>query len=73
MFVGDEIFLGLFALGTIVVSTGAGTLAAVALIALTPLGETLNGIWWALAVMMVVRGVVFLVGYRRSAEIAVRS
>ena len=73
VFVGDGIFLGLLALGTMVVSTGAGTLAAVALMALTPLGETLDGIWWALAVMMVVRGVVFLFGYRRSAEIAVKS
>ena len=73
VFVGDGIFLGLLALGTMVLSTGAGTLVAVALMALMPLGETLNGIWWALAVMMVARGVVFLFGYRRSAEIAVRS
>jgi len=73
VFVGDGIFLGLLALGTMVASTGAGALAAVALMVFTGFGDTLTGIWWALAVMMVVRGVVFLAGYRRSTEIAVRS
>ena len=73
VFVGDGIFLGLLALRTMLVSTGAGTLAAVALMAFTGLGDTLTGIWWALAVMMVMRGVVFVAGYRRSTEIAVKS
>ena len=73
VFVADGIFLGLLALGTMVVSTGAGSMAAIGLMVLTPMGESLTGIWWAIAVMMVVRGVVFVLGYRRSAEIAVRS
>jgi hypothetical protein len=37
------------------------------------LGESVDGIWWAIAVMLVVRGVVFLAGYRRAAVTAVRS
>ncbi|MFP3881022.1 MAG: MATE family efflux transporter [Actinomycetota bacterium] len=73
MFVGDGIFLGLLALGTMVISTGAGGVAAVALMLFTPLGDSVTGIWWALAVMLVVRGIVLLVGYPRSARTAVRS
>jgi Na+-driven multidrug efflux pump len=73
LFVGDGIFLGLLALGAMVVSTGAGSLVAVALMLWTPLGDTVNGIWWALAAMLVVRGLVLLAGYRRSASTAVRS
>ena len=73
LFVADGIFLGLLALGTVVVSTGAGGLVAVALMLWTPLGDTVAGIWWALAVMLVVRGLVLLAGYRRAASTAVRS
>ncbi len=73
LFVADGIYLGLLALGTMVVSTGAGSLAAVALMLWTPLGDTINGIWWALAAMLLVRGLVLLAGYRRSAVTAVRS
>ncbi|HUF15265.1 MAG TPA: MATE family efflux transporter [Acidimicrobiia bacterium] len=73
LFVADGIFLGLLALGTMVVSTGLGAVVAVGLMLATPLGDTLNGIWWALAVMLVVRGVVLLIGYRRSAETALKS
>jgi MATE family multidrug resistance protein len=73
VFVADGIFLGLLALGTMVVSTGIGAVAAVSLMTFTSMGDTLTGIWWAIGVMMVVRAVVFLAGYRRSAEIAVRS
>jgi len=73
LFVADGIFLGLLALGTMVVSTGLGAVVAVGLMLATPLGDTVNGIWWALAVMLVVRGVVFLIGYRRSAETALKS
>ncbi len=73
LFVADGIYLGLLALGTMVVSTGAGSLAAVALMLWTPLGDTVNGIWWALAAMLVIRGLVLLAGYRRSALTAVRS
>jgi MATE family, multidrug efflux pump len=73
VFVVDGIFLGLLAFGMMVISTGAGAVAAIGLIVLTPMGETLTGVWWALGVMMVVRGLVFVLTYRRSAEIAVRS
>ena len=73
LFVADGIFLGLLALGTMVVSTGAGGLVAVALMLWTPLGDSVEGIWWALVVMLVVRGLVLLAGYRRAALSAVRA
>lgn len=73
LFVGDGIFLGLLALRTMVVSTGAGGLVAVGLMLFTSLGESVNGIWWAVTAMLVVRGLVLLAGYRRSAVTAVRS
>lgn len=73
VFVADGIFLGFLALGTMVISTGLGAGVAIAMMTFTSFGDDLNGIWWALAVMMVVRGAVFAVGYRRSAEIAVSS
>jgi putative MATE family efflux protein len=73
LFVGDGIFLGLLALGTMVASTGLGGVVAVGLMLWTPLGESVEGIWWAIAVMLLVRGLVLLAGYRRSATTAVRS
>lgn len=73
VFVADGIFLGLLALGTMVVSTGVGAISAIGLMLATSLGGSLTGIWWAIGAMMVVRGLVFVAGYRRSAEIAVRS
>jgi len=73
VFVADGIFLGLLALGMMVVSTGAGAAVAVGLMLLTPLGSTIDGIWWSLAAMFLVRGLVFVFGYRRSALTAVRS
>ena len=73
MFVGDGIFLGLLALGAMVASTGAGGLVAVGLMLFTPLGDTVDGIWWALALMLAVRGLVLAARYRRSALTAVRS
>lgn len=73
VFVADGIFLGLIALRPMVWSTGAGAVAAIGLMILSPLGDALNGIWWAIGVLMVVRGIVFLMTYRRSAETAVRS
>lgn len=73
LFVADGIFLGMLGLVTMVYSTGMGTLAGVALMLFTSLGESVTGIWWAIAVMLVVRGIVFVFGYRRSALIAVRS
>jgi len=73
VFVADGIFLGLLAFGMMVISTGTGAVAAIGLMVLTPMGDSLPGVWWALGVMMMVRGLVFVLTYRRSAEIAVRS
>jgi MATE family multidrug resistance protein len=73
VFVADGIFLGLLAFGTMVISTGAGAVAGIGLMVFTPMGDSLTGVWWALGAMMVVRGLVFILTYRRSAEIAVRS
>lgn len=73
VFVGDGIFLGLIALGAMVVSTGFGAAVAVGLMVFTPLGDSINGVWWALGAMMLVRGAVFLMTYRRSVVTAVKS
>jgi len=73
VFVADGVFLGLLALGTMVVSTGAGAVAAIGLMLWTPLGESVVGIWWAIGAMMVIRGLVFVFTYRRSAEMALKS
>jgi len=73
VFVADGIFFGLLALGTIVASTALGAVVVVLLISLTPLGGSLDGIWWAIAAMLVARGLVYLFTYRRSVEDAVRS
>lgn len=73
VFVADGIFLGLLAFGTMVISTGAGAVVGIGLMVFTPMGDSLTGVWWALGAMMVVRGLVFILTYRRSAEIAVRS
>lgn len=73
LFVADGIFLGLLALGTVVASTTSGSALAVGLMLLTPLGRTLDGIWWAIGAMMVMRIVVFSLSYRRAVGMAVRS
>ncbi len=73
VFVADGIFLGLLALGLMAASTGAGALAAIVLMVWTPLGDSVAGIWWAMAILVVVRGVVLLAGYPRSARTAVMS
>lgn len=73
LFVADGIFLGFLALRVIIVSTGLGAMVAIGLLALSPLGSTLEGIWWAISAMIVVRSVVFAVSYGRAASTAVRS
>lgn len=74
LFVADGIFFGLLALGSIVASTTTGAVLAIGLILLTPLGQSLDGIWWAISVMLVARSVVFLFAYRRAVSVvAVRS
>jgi MATE family multidrug resistance protein len=74
LFVADGIFFGLLALSSIVVSTATGAVLAIGLILLTPLGQSLDGIWWAIAAMLVARSVVFMFAYRRALSlVAVRS
>lgn len=73
LFVADGIFLGLLALGSMLASTAAGTIASVLLLLGTRLGDTVAGIWWALVAMVVVRGVVLVVAYRPAAETAAKS
>ena len=74
LFVADGVFFGLLALGTILASTASGALVAIGLITLTPLGDSLNGIWWAIAAMLVTRSLVFALSYRRAVSgVAVRS
>lgn len=70
VFVADGIFFGLMALGAIVYSTAAGALLAIAAILGTSLGESLDGIWWAVALLLVGRAVVFVAGYRRAVSTA---
>jgi putative MATE family efflux protein len=73
LFVADGVFFGLLAFGTIIVSTALGSGVLVALISLTPLGESLDGIWWAIGGMLAARGLVFVAGYRRAVRTALRS
>ncbi len=73
LFVADGIFFGLLAFGTIIASTAMGAVTLVLLITLTPLGGSLDGIWWAIAAMLVARGLVYLFTYRRAVGTAVRS
>jgi MATE family multidrug resistance protein len=73
LFVADGIFFGLLALGTVIASTGSGAATLILLIAMTPLGDSLDGIWWAIGAMLVARGIVFVFGYRRAVVSAVRS
>jgi Na+-driven multidrug efflux pump len=74
LFVADGIFFGLLALWSIVASTATGAVLAIALITLTPMGDTLSGIWWAIAAMLVARSLVFIFAYRRAVSVvAVRS
>lgn len=73
VFVADGIFLGLIALGAMVWSTGSGAVLATGLMLMTPMGDGLIGIWWAIGALLIVRGLVFLLVYRASAETAVKS
>ncbi|MGH8913766.1 MAG: MATE family efflux transporter [Acidimicrobiia bacterium] len=73
LFVADGIFFGLLALGTVIASTAAGAVALVGLVALTSLGDSLDGIWWAIGAMVAARGLVYVIGYRRAVSSAVRS
>ena len=73
LFVADGIFFGLLAFGTIIASTALGSAVLVALISLTPLGASLDGIWLAIGAMLAARGLVFVVGYRRAVPMTLRS
>ncbi len=73
LFVADGIFFGLLAYRTIILSTVLGAVVLVALISLTALGDSLDGIWWAIGAMLAARGMVFLFGYRRALGVALKS
>jgi Na+-driven multidrug efflux pump len=73
LFVADGIFFGLLALGTVIASTAAGAVTLVFLISVTSLGDSLDGIWWAIGAMLVARCLVFVFRYRRAVDSAVRS
>jgi Na+-driven multidrug efflux pump len=73
VFVADGIFVGLLSLGTMALSTATGASVAIPLLLWSPLGETLEGIWLSIGVFLLVRGLVFVAGYRRSTLMAVRS
>lgn len=73
VFVADGIFVGMLALGSMALSTATGAIVSIGLMALTPMGDSLHGIWWALGVFLAMRGLVFLARYRASAEKAVKS
>jgi MATE family multidrug resistance protein len=74
LFVADGIFFGLLALWSIVASTATGAVLAIGLILLTPMGESLDGIWMAIAAMLIARSLVFVFAYRRAVSVvAVRS
>jgi MATE family multidrug resistance protein len=73
LFVADGIFFGLLAFGTIILSTAVGAIVLITLITVTPLGETLDGIWWGIGAMLVARGLVFVFAYRRAVGVALRS
>lgn len=73
VFVADGIFVGLLAIGTMALSTALGSVAAISLMQWSPLGDSLVGIWWALGVFLLLRGLVFVAGYKRAVLTAVRS
>jgi MATE family multidrug resistance protein len=73
VFVADGIFVGLLSLGTMAVSTGVGALVSISLLTGSRLGESLTGIWLAIGIFLLVRGLVFVLGYARSTVRAVRS
>jgi MATE family multidrug resistance protein len=74
LFVADGIFFGLLALGSVLASTATGAVLAIGLILLTSLGDSLEGIWWAIAAMLAARFLVFVFAYRRAVSmVAVRS
>jgi putative MATE family efflux protein len=73
VFVADGVFFGLLAFGTIIMSTALGAIVLVTLISLTSLGDSLDGIWWAIGAMLAARGLVFVFGYRRAVRTALRS
>ena len=73
VFVSDGIFVGLLAIGSMVLSTATGAVAAIGLMQWSPLGDSLVGIWWALGVFIALRGLVFLLRYPAAVSTAVRS
>lgn len=73
VFVADGVFSGMLAFGTMALSTAAGFFAGSALIRWSVLGESLSGIWIAIGIFFVVRGVVLASRYRSAVATAVKS
>lgn len=67
VFVADGIYLGLLRVRYLAYSTGAGAVAAAALLAATLVrGWGLTGVWWAVAAMVTARLAVLAVAYPRA-------
>ena len=73
VFTSDGVFSGLLAFGTMAMSTAVGCAAAVSLRWWSPLRQSLNGVWWALGVFLVARGLVFVFRYRPAVRAAIRA
>ena len=70
VFVGDGLYLGAGAFRFLAVATvGAAGLSAVLLVMVPVMGWGLTGIWWAIAVLIAVRGVAFLARFGRKSSI----
>lgn len=71
LFTADGVFSGLLAFGTMAMSTAVGNLVTVALLWWSPLRHSLEGVWWAMTVFLVARGLVLAARYRPAATAAV--
>jgi len=64
---------GLLAFGTMAASTGLGCAVTVALLRWSPLRESLDGVWWAIGALVLVRGLVLAFRYRSAVRVATAS
>ena len=66
VFVADGIFMAVLAVRLLAASTGAGLVAAAAVLWMSDAaGGGLSGVWWAILAMLVARACVFVWGGRR--------
>jgi putative MATE family efflux protein len=73
VFALDGVFSGLLAFGTMAASTGLGCAVTVALLRWSPLRESLDGVWWAIGALVLVRGLVLAFRYRSAVRVATAS